>query len=115
MRHDDAWAMEERMWTGGADELAAALDPTCLMVFPAPAGILTAKAAVAALDSAPRWRSIVMSERQIGRPADDLIVLAYRAIGARDDAPLYRARCSSTYRRADGDWRLVQHQQTPMS
>lgn len=115
MDDDDAWAMEERMWTGSAAALAGALDPACLMVFPAPAGILDATAAVAALDSAPRWRDVVLSERRIGRPADDLLVLAYRAVGARDGAAPYHARCSSTYRRADEGWRLVQHQQTPMS
>lgn len=55
-----------------------------------------------------------MSEAHVARPADDLLVLAYKAEGKRDGAAPYNAYCTSTYRRADdGRWRLVQHQQTP--
>jgi ketosteroid isomerase-like protein len=84
------------------------------MAFPAPAGIIAGPEIVRSLADAPRWASVRMTETQVARPADDLLVLAYRAEGRRDGATPYRAYCTSTYRLTDdGRWRLVQHQQTP--
>lgn len=84
------------------------------MAFPAPAGIIAGPAIAQSLADAPRWASVEMAERHVGRPAADLLVLAYKARGVRDGAAPYGAYCTSTYRR-DGDrWLLVQHQQTPV-
>jgi hypothetical protein len=114
MTDDDAWRMEERFWTGGEDHYHKALDPSCVMAFPAPAGIIAGPGIAQSLVGAPRWSSVAMAEPHVGRPSDDLLVLAYKAEGRRDGAASYRAYCTSTYRR-DGDrWRLVQHQQTPV-
>ena len=40
MTDDEAWRAEERFWTGGQDHYSEALDPECVMAFPAPAGIM---------------------------------------------------------------------------
>ncbi len=114
MTDDEAWRAERRFWTGGEDHYREALDPACVMVFPAPAGTIAGPAIAESLAGAPRWASVEMAERHIGRPATDLLVLAYKAHGVREGATSYEAYCTSTYRR-DGDrWRLVQHQQTPV-
>ena len=114
MTDDEAWRMEERFWTGGADHYREALDPACVMAFPAPAGIIAGAGIARSLAGAPRWSSVAMTETEVGRPAADLLVLAYKARGLRDGAPPYEAYCTSTYhRRGDDRWRLVQHQQTP--
>ena len=106
--------MEERFWAAGEDHYRDALDPACVMAFPAPAGIIEGPAIAQSLAGAPRWASVTMAETRIGRPSDDLLVLAYRARGRRDGAAPYEAYCTSTYRKAGGRWRLVQHQQTPV-
>jgi hypothetical protein len=108
---EEAWAIEERLWTGGEAYFAEAIDPACLMVFP-DIGVLDAKASLEGLKAAPRWQSVEMDARRATRPADGLIVLAYRARGHRDGAKPYEAWCSSSYRLSEGRWRLFQHQQT---
>jgi hypothetical protein len=114
MTDEEAWRAEERFWTGDRDHYRDALDPECVMAFPAPAGIIRGPGIARSLAGAPRWSSVEMAERHVGRPAADLFVLAYRARGLRDGAAPYAAYCTSTHRR-DGDrWRLVQHQQTPL-
>ena len=114
MGDDEAWCMERAFWTGGAEHYRDALDPACVMAFPAPAGIIAGPGIAESLAGAPRWSSVGMSEAHVARPADGLLVLAYKAKGERDGAAPYTAHCTSTYRRADdGRWRLVQHQQTP--
>lgn len=101
MTDEDAWRTEER------------LDPACVMAFPAPAGIMHGAGIAESLAGAPRWSSVAMADRHVGRAVPDVHVLAYRARAQSDGAAPYEAYCTSTYRR-DGDrWRLVQHQQTP--
>ena len=95
---DAIWALEERFWTGGEDHYRSALDPACVMAFPAPAGVMSGPSIAASLAQAPRWSSVVMSGRHVARPAPGLIVLGYRAQGQRDGAALYEAFCTSTYR-----------------
>lgn len=114
MTDEEAWRVEERFWTGREDHYREALDPACVMAFPAPAGIMRGGAAIArSLAGAPRWASVEMAERHVARPAADLLVLAYKARGLRDGAAAYEAYCTSAYRCDGGRWLLVQHQQTP--
>jgi hypothetical protein len=114
MIDEEVLRMERAFWTGGADHYRDAIDPACVMAFPAPAGILTGPEIVRSLADAPRWASVGMTEARVSRPAPDLLVLAYRAEGRREGAPPYAAFCTSTYYRFNGCWRLVQHQQTPV-
>ncbi len=111
---DELWSMEEQFWTGGLPHYEHSLDASCVMAFPAPAGILAGAAIVEGLKGAPRWLSVAMTDRHLAHPAPELSVLAYRARGVRPGAPPYEAYCTSTYRRAADGWRLVQHQQTPI-
>ena len=113
MTDEEAWAMEREFWTSGAEHCREAIDPACVMAFPAPAGILAGPEIVRSLAGAPRWASVGITEARVSRPAPDLLVLAYRAEGRREGAPPYAAFCPSTYCRSGGRWRLVQHQQTP--
>ncbi len=114
MTDEDAWRMEERFWTGGEDHYREALDPACVMAFPPPAGIVQGPGIAESLVGAPRWASVAMAEKHACRPSDDLLVLAYEALGQRDGvAGPYHAYCTSTYRRVGDRWRLIQHQQTP--
>jgi len=115
MGDETVWIIEKRLWTEGASAWRESLDPLALMVLPEPAGIMRASAARASVEDAPRWAQVEMSERTLVRPTHDLIVIAYRARGRREDGSSYEALCGSTYRLADDRWRMVQHQQTPIS
>jgi hypothetical protein len=106
-----AWSLEQRFWLEGSSVYDELLDPACLMVFPG-MGVLRSAQVLASVKDAPRWALVEMSKREIGRPNDAVIVLGYLAVAQREGAKPYRCFCTSTYRRAESAWKLVQHQQT---
>lgn len=109
---DELWREERDFWLAGAAEAARKLDGTCVMAF-APTGILTRRKAVEMLGSTPRWQEVTISDRAVVE-TNDVCVLAYRATARRTGADTYRALCTTTWIRRDGDWRILQHQQTPV-
>lgn len=110
---DEVWAAERAFWLEGPETAAKLLHDACLMAF-AGVGVLRGAASILqSLAGAPRWAELEISEEAQSRPADDLVVLAYRARARRQDAPPYEAWCTSVWRRETGAWRIVQHQQTP--
>ncbi|ACP25783.1 hypothetical protein NGR_c20200 [Sinorhizobium fredii NGR234] len=110
----EAWDRERRLWLEGAGVYQQLLDDECLMAF-APVGILSGAEIIRALDGAPRWLDVEMTEQRSARPNDSVLVLAYRADARRDPDVSYAAYCTSTYARTGEDWRLIQHQQTPIA
>lgn len=110
----DAWSLEQALWTGGVETYERTLAPRALTVVPAERGLLDRAATMDAIRSAPRWSRVEMLERRDMRPRADIIVLAYRAEGTREDGDAYRAWCSSVYVRERDGWRLALHQQTPL-
>ena len=107
------WQLEEQFWTGSVEGSSAAVHAEALMAFPAPAGILGHAAILEGLRGSARWQAVAMEDRLLSGPADDLIVLAYTARAVRAGAATYAAYCTSTWLRSGGDWKVVQHQQTP--
>lgn len=114
MDDNRVWAFEEGLWTGDAAHYQELIDDECLMVLPADPFVMTGNQSVKAVSDTPRWSSVDISDRQISRPEDGLIVVAYKVEAHRDKADVYVAYCTSTYRRvAHENWRVIQHQQTP--
>lgn len=108
------WAFEESLWTADAEHYRASIDDECLMVLPQPPYVMEGAQAIEAVAATPRWTSVELADRRVARPQEGLIVVAYTAHAAKDDAAPYVAHCTSTYRRiAHEEWRVVQHQQTP--
>ncbi len=108
------WNFEEGLWTGDAAHYRELIDDECLMVLPEPPYVMSGQQAIEAVASTPRWSSVALSEKQIARPEEGLIVVAYQALAKREGKDEYRAHCTSTYRRLEHEkWRVVQHQQTP--
>jgi len=108
------WSFEESLWTGDAEHYHALIDAECLMVLPTPPFILSGEQAMNAVSDTPRWTKIEITERQISRPQEGIIVIAYNAQAEREGVAPYQAHCTSTYRRlAHDEWRVIQHQQTP--
>lgn len=109
---DELWREEREFWLAGVAEAARRLDGACLIAL-SPMGILDRAGTVAALQSGPRWQEVTLSERA-SIETDDVCVLAYRATARRAGAETYRALCTTTWIRRGGDWRILQHQQTPV-
>lgn len=78
------WAFEEGLWTGNATHYREAIDDECLMVLPAAPFVMTGGQAIEAVSKTPRWSKIDLSERQIMRPQEGLIVVAYKAVAVKD-------------------------------
>jgi hypothetical protein len=110
------WEMERGFWLHDAAYYTTFLAPDCIMVFPQPPGVLVGNEIVAALEQAPRWKTIEMTNRTLVALDADVAMLTYRAIAQRDGNTLngYGALCSSIYTRKNSQWLLVHHQQTPL-
>ena len=55
-----------------------------------------------------------MSDQRLARSGDSIAMVGYRGAGTRIDGSRYEAWCTTTYRAAGDDWRVIQHQQTPV-
>ena len=110
---DRIWNFEESLWTADAAHYEESVDDACLMVLPTPPFVFTGQQAIDAVKDTPRWEQVSLTERQVARPQEGLIVVAYKAEAMRGEER-YVAHCTSTYRRlSHEEWRVVQHQQTP--
>ena len=110
---DRIWNFEESLWTADAAHYEESVDDECLMVLPSPPFVFTGQQAIDAVKDTPRWDKVSLTERQVARPQEGLIVVAYKA-EAHKGGEAYTAYCTSTYRWIEhGVWTVVQHQQTP--
>lgn len=110
---DEIWELERNFWLGGAEHFERTMADKCLMAFPDPVGILEGSHIVETLKGVPRWVSIEMTGTHVA-DLGHTVTLAYRAEARREGEQPYRAVCSSTYVEAGGNWRIVQHQQSPI-
>ncbi len=107
------WEFEEDLWAGGREVYERKVAPNCLMALPARPYLFDGPEAIAAVQDTPRWESASFADKRVERPAEGLIVIAYRVLAKRG-GETYHALCSSTLLRVGHeDWRVVQHQQTP--
>lgn len=111
MLDEEIWTLERKLWLDGPDVYDRSMDQACVMAFPG-MGVMKATEVIESLKQAPRWASVQFEQQMIGRAGDDVIVLAYHAKGEREGNKHYTCWCTSTYRRHENDWVLVQHQQT---
>ncbi|WP_296717989.1 DUF4440 domain-containing protein [Erythrobacter sp.] len=106
------WEFEQSLWTGDAEQYRELIDAECLMVLPERPYVFTGDQAIEAVAKTPRWSQVTFSEKQVARPQEGLIVVAYKAEADRDGRA-YAAYCTTTMRRLEHDeWRVLQHQQT---
>ena len=113
MDDDRIWDFERSLWVEGAENYRAKIDDECLMVLPQPPFVYGGQQAIDAVSNTPVWDDVELSEQQVIRPQEGLIVIAYRARASRGEES-YEAHCTTTLRwLAHEVWRVVQHQQTP--
>lgn len=111
--------LERRGWdalcgsTGGR-YYGELMTPDALMVLAN--GVVMDRVAVAeSLEHAPPWRTYDLSDVRLLRIGSDAATLVYVGAAYRDaDEPAFTALMCSTYRRLEGDWRLLLYQQTPV-
>ncbi len=114
MDDERIWGSEQGLWTGDPENYRVTIDEQCLMVLPAKPFIVTGRQAAEAVSATPRWSSVILGDRQVARPQEGLIVIAYTARAERQGEQPYEAHCTTVYRRLEHDkWRVIQHQQTP--
>jgi hypothetical protein len=107
------WSFEERLWTADAALYHEVIDDDCLMVVPAEPFVLSRRQAIEVVSNTPRWATAELSQQQVMRPQEGIIVVAYKVLARKAGGENYEAYCTSTYRRlAHEKWRVIQHQQT---
>ncbi len=107
------WTFEESLWTADPQHYAESIDDACLMVLPAIPFVFSGEQSIQAVSDTPRWSRVEFTDRQVSRPQEGLIVIAYKARAEREGTAPYEAYCTSTYWRLEHEnWKVVQHQQT---
>lgn len=105
--------MEDGFWRVDEDHYRNGLADDVVMVFGG-MGTLDRDAALASVADAPPWEEWSYDDVHVRRLGDTGALITYRTTARRpgSDGP-YEAFLTSVYRREDGRWRLVLHQQTP--
>jgi hypothetical protein len=107
--------LERQLWHADEEFYRDTLSEDAVMVFPEPTGILERSTVLESLGGADRWRRVEFDDERLLEVDDDVFQLVYRAVAERSgDGSEYTALITTTYVRANGSWRLLSHQQTPV-
>ena len=116
MQDDRLWGFEQSLWLEGRENYREKVDPEVVMILPQPPHVFTGREAIAAVMATPVWDRAELTDRHVSRPHEGLIVVAYRVRAEKDGHAGYGAWCSSVIHRLEHEvWRVVQHQQTPIT
>lgn len=108
--HTSPWATEENFWLEGPNFYRAHMARDARMSFPDTVGTLEGEEIIDALRNAPRWDSVVFSDKSMSVEGDRMI-LRYHASARRYDMPAYEATCKTVYFRDTGRLLLTEHVQ----
>ena len=113
----DLLALEKQFWTGDKDFYRRNVDDSCLVAFgPEMAGVMSNKdIAATAKDGGNRWKNLDIQLKGLIEPSNDVAILSYEASATRDSGEPYAALVSTGYAKRDDGWKMVFHQQTPLS
>ena len=79
-------------------------------------GVMGKEEVVAAMAGADPWESFEIGDPSWVPVGDDVVGLVYEARARRSGGEAeYRANILSVYRRQEGNWQLILHQQTPQA
>jgi hypothetical protein len=114
-RSDELLAIEEDFWraAGDRDRYSARLAADTIHVFPG-WGVAERNAVLAGVADASPWRRFEIEHPRVVRLGDDAAALVYTAHAERAGERRYHAAITSIYRRRNGTWELVLHQQTQL-
>lgn len=108
-------SIEQKLWTGGPETYRKNLDDNCLIAFTKMAGLLSRDTVASTVEGADRWRDLDVQVEGVVQPTPDVALLTYRASAVRGEGDRYEALVSSAYVRRDGAWKMIFHQQTPLT
>ncbi len=111
---DELLDIEKTLWAGGVADYRRALDSDCLVAFDRMAGVSSRDQIAATVEDSHRWHDLEIKVDGLLQPTDDVAILTYHASAVRDEQP-YEALVSSGYVRRDGGWKMMFHQQTPLT
>lgn len=112
---DNLLSIEQMLWTGGPEAYRRHLDDKCLLAFAQMAGVSSREEVAGMVEDSERWRDLDMEVQGVLQPAPNMAILTYRARAVRGEDEPYQALVSNAYARRDDAWKLVFHQQTPIS
>lgn len=111
--HGHLLEIEHALGGGTGDTYREHLTDDAVVVVPGAA--ISREQCASAIDSTPGWDEFTISDHRLIQASDDSAILTYRWRSTRGDYT-YESLMSSVYaRQADGAWKLVLHQQTPVS
>lgn len=108
--------MEEVFWRaagGDRDLYEANLAPDAVHVFPG-WGVSDRERVLKAVEGEEPWASHTIEDPQVVSLGADAAALVYTTRANRPGKPAYVAAITTVYRRQDGHWQRVLHQQTPL-
>ncbi len=113
---DQLTAMERQFWLADAAYYVQHVADDALMVLPEPAGLQRKEQAVRSIAASQRWSEVELEDVTLLRLGERNAILQYRALARRPGQEArYAALVSSVYSCRDEDWKLVFHQQTPIT
>jgi hypothetical protein len=108
--------LEEVFWraAGSREKYADNLAPDAVHVFPGWGVVTDRERVLRSVEDAEPWESFTIDDPQVVALGDDAAALLYTTRANRAGQAPYLAAITTVYRRDEGDWRLVVHQQTPL-
>jgi hypothetical protein len=111
--------IERNLWTNNAEFYDDNLTDDCLLVFPE-TGVINRDFAVDAIrkenEEGRKWAEVDFDEIRSLRPTDDVALLTYRVTARWEhEKASITTLASSVYVKRDGLWKLIFHQQSPVS
>ena len=109
-------AMERQFWLADAAYYEQHVAADALMVLPEPAGLQRKDQVVRSIAASQRWSEVELENVTLLRLGERNAILHYRALARRPGQEArYAALVSSVYTSRDQEWKLVFHQQTPIT
>jgi hypothetical protein len=112
---DELLSIERGFWTGGADYYRQNLDDLCMTVFTEMAGAFKREEIAGMIADMDRWRELKLDVKGCLEPAFGFAILTYAVKATRKNNEAYAAAVTSGYVKRNGAWKMVLHQQTPLS
>ena len=114
LNESELWKIEESFWLNGEETFRGLMADGAIMIFPMPGGLISGQQILDSLEANPRWRSVTMEKREL-RHQGDTVILAYLAHADREGEAIYDCWCASTYVRDGDHWKMMSHQQSPVT
>lgn len=106
--------LERKFWLEGAAFYREHLADDFTMLFPG-VGVMDRAEAIAGIEQGPRWTEVEIHDAQMIDLSPDNRVLYYKATARREGEETYSALVSSVYVHRESKWKLIFHQQSPVS